>query len=136
MMVHLFAEYFDGDFERHGKRRFQEHYAMVRSLAANRQLLEYRVQDGWGPLCDFLGSDVPETPFPNGNNKAEMDQKVRELVDGEVQRLSDLAALTLLSFIGLLMVMYLMQSLIAPLEGKILELVVLLPFTLELAKVL
>lgn len=126
MMVHLFAKYFDGDFELHGKRRFHEHYNMVRALAPEGQLLEYRVQDGWGPLCDFLGAKTPATAFPNGNTKAEMDQKVKELVGGEIHRLSQLAIQIAASVVGLLLVMYLAQTLVVPLERTALKALILL----------
>lgn len=31
------------------------------------KLLEWTVQDGWEPLCEFLGEDVPKIEFPSGN---------------------------------------------------------------------
>ena len=31
------------------------------------QLLVYRVGDGWGSLCEFLGHDVPDKDFPHEN---------------------------------------------------------------------
>ena len=31
------------------------------------QLLVYRVGDGWGSLCEFLGHDVPDKAFPHEN---------------------------------------------------------------------
>lgn len=50
--------------------RFEAHYAAVRALVPPEQLLEYRLGDGWGPLCEFLG--VPEpgpgVPFPRVND--------------------------------------------------------------------
>lgn len=30
-------------------------------------LLVRSVEDGWEPLCRFLGKEVPSVPFPNGN---------------------------------------------------------------------
>ena len=35
------------------------------------RLLIFRPGDGWGPLCDFLGLPVPDTPFPRTNARAE-----------------------------------------------------------------
>lgn len=32
------------------------------------RLLEFRVEEGWGPLCEFLGKEVPEVKFPRGND--------------------------------------------------------------------
>ena len=46
------------------------HHARVRAAVAGQEgrLLEYKVQDEWGPLCEFLGKEVPEGGFPNIND--------------------------------------------------------------------
>uniref|UniRef100_H2Z271 Uncharacterized protein n=1 Tax=Ciona savignyi TaxID=51511 RepID=H2Z271_CIOSA len=31
------------------------------------KLLVYNFKDGWGPLCEFLGEEVPDKPFPRAN---------------------------------------------------------------------
>ena len=31
------------------------------------QLLQYHPSDGWEKLCNFLGTPVPDTPFPHVN---------------------------------------------------------------------
>ena len=31
------------------------------------RLLEWRVGDGWEPLCKFLGKEIPDEPFPHVN---------------------------------------------------------------------
>jgi hypothetical protein len=51
----------------HCLRVFEEHYARVRRIVPAERLLVYRVQDGWEPLCRFLGADVPDEPFPRVN---------------------------------------------------------------------
>ena len=52
-------------------RAFNEHNdAVRRSIPADR-LLVYQVKEGWDPLCRFLGKPVPDTPFPNTNNRQE-----------------------------------------------------------------
>lgn len=43
-------------------KRFLE---QVRGLVPKGRLLEWKVRDGWGPLCGFLKVEVPEEPFPN-----------------------------------------------------------------------
>ncbi|KAL4936892.1 hypothetical protein BDV06DRAFT_227475 [Aspergillus oleicola] len=50
---------------------FDAHYNHVRAAARarGREVLEFRVQDGWTPLAKFLGKDTPETPFPHVNEK-------------------------------------------------------------------
>lgn len=41
------------------------------------QLLEFRVQEGWDPLCKFLGQPVPSQPFPMTNGKAELVERIK-----------------------------------------------------------
>lgn len=47
---------------------YREHYAMVRRVTPKERLLEYRLGDGWEPLCRFLGKEVPDVPFPKVND--------------------------------------------------------------------
>lgn len=47
---------------------FERHIEQVRRAVPADRLLVYRVSDGWGPLCDFLGVPVPQVPFPKGND--------------------------------------------------------------------
>lgn len=37
--------------------------------AREREILEFKAADGWKPLCDYLGTDIPTTPFPRVNEK-------------------------------------------------------------------
>lgn len=53
---------------------YTEHYALVRKVTPKERLLEYRLGDGWEPLCQFLGKPVPDVPFPNVNDKAHMNE--------------------------------------------------------------
>ncbi|KAK1833847.1 hypothetical protein QBC39DRAFT_278440 [Podospora conica] len=57
------------DFEATGRAFFREHNDLVRGLAEGRRFLEWRPQDGWGPLCEFLGVEAPVegTPFPRSD---------------------------------------------------------------------
>ena len=60
---------FDGRVldKEHCLRVFQQHYERVRRTVPAERLLVYRVQEGWEPLCRFLGVDVPDEPFPRVN---------------------------------------------------------------------
>ncbi|KAF6231212.1 hypothetical protein HO173_010544 [Letharia columbiana] len=59
---------------------YKEHYRRIREAAPKGRLLEYRLGEGWGPLCDFLGKDVPEgLPFPRINEAAALKARVREV---------------------------------------------------------
>jgi hypothetical protein len=46
---------------------YERHNAEVRAAVPAEQLLEWRVTDGWGPLCDRLEVPVPTEPFPHTN---------------------------------------------------------------------
>ncbi|MEU3098709.1 sulfotransferase family protein [Streptomyces sp. NPDC006967] len=48
---------------------------VVRTLGAD-NVLVYDVQQGWEPLCAFLGTDVPREEFPRTNDTASMRQRV------------------------------------------------------------
>ncbi|ROV89109.1 hypothetical protein VMCG_09865 [Cytospora schulzeri] len=52
---------------RNGKWVYREHCNMIRGLVPKERLLEWTVEDGWEPLCEFLGKPVPEEPFPHVN---------------------------------------------------------------------
>ncbi|UNI19314.1 hypothetical protein JDV02_005505 [Purpureocillium takamizusanense] len=72
MLRKFFDTFFEGDFPNRGKDVFRRHYAEVRSLVPKERLLEYRVTDGWGPLCEFLGEPVPKgCAFPNVNDNSD-----------------------------------------------------------------
>ncbi len=46
---------------------FERHNAAVRKEIPSRRLLEWTPTDGWEPICERLGVDVPDEPFPNTN---------------------------------------------------------------------
>jgi hypothetical protein len=48
---------------------------VVRALGAD-NVLVYDVQQGWEPLCAFLGVDVPREDFPRTNDTASMRQRI------------------------------------------------------------
>ncbi len=54
-----------------GIRAFERRIEDVREALPADRLLVFEVKQGWGPLCDFLGLPVPDTPFPRSNNREE-----------------------------------------------------------------
>src|ERR1700712_1945979 len=48
----------------------KEHCNMIRGLVPKDRLLEWTIEDGWEPLCKFLGKPVPDEPFPHANSAA------------------------------------------------------------------
>ncbi|MCJ1230897.1 hypothetical protein MMC12_007571 [Toensbergia leucococca] len=66
---------------------FREHYANVRKITPPERLLEFDMATGWKPLCDFLGCEVPDKPFPRVNETAMLKEKLgiitrRSLMNG------------------------------------------------------
>jgi hypothetical protein len=55
---------------------FNQHSKEVRRRVPQEQLLVYEVKEGWGPLCEFLGVEEPDTPFPHLNDAAEMRRRM------------------------------------------------------------
>ena len=49
---------------------YHQHIAAVRAAVSADRLLVFSADQGWQPLCDFLGLPVPNTPFPNVNDRA------------------------------------------------------------------
>lgn len=46
---------------------FTEHCNMIRGLVPSDKLLEWAPEDGWAPLCEFLGRPIPKSNFPYAN---------------------------------------------------------------------
>lgn len=69
----------------HAIRVFEEHNAAVQAALPADRLLVYRAGDGWGPLCDFLGADVPAEDFPHVNDSGSIqDLAARTIAEGKV----------------------------------------------------
>lgn len=49
----------------YGPGHYEYHNEQVRKVVPKEDLLEFNVKQGWGPLCEFLGVEVPDVPFPN-----------------------------------------------------------------------
>ena len=62
--------FFDGDVygREHLIQAFNKHVeAVTQGIPADR-LLVFEAKQGWRPLCEFLGVDVPDEPFPHANS--------------------------------------------------------------------
>ncbi len=47
---------------------FNAHNEEVERTVPPERLLVFEVEQGWGPLCEFLGVPVPDVPFPHVND--------------------------------------------------------------------
>lgn len=61
---------------------YQQHIEAVRAAVPGDRLLVFTADQGWEPLCEFLGVPVPDAPFPNVNSRAEFQKIKRGLVSG------------------------------------------------------
>lgn len=59
------------EVEARARESYDAHYASIRKIVPPELLLEYRLGDGWDPLCDFLGKGLPNVPFPRLNDPTE-----------------------------------------------------------------
>ena len=58
------------------KDAYRKHYELVRRVTPPERLLEFRLEDGWGPLCKILNKSVPDEPFPRTNEKEYLNEKI------------------------------------------------------------
>jgi hypothetical protein len=65
---------------------FQRHNESVRAGVEADRLLVYEVEQGWTPLCEFLGVDVPSQPFPRVNESGTFHQNVDQAASPEDPR--------------------------------------------------
>jgi sulfotransferase family protein len=59
---------------------FLRHNDSVRAGVPAERLLVYEVEQGWAPLCAFLGVEVPDVPFPRGNDAGSFQRNVDQAV--------------------------------------------------------
>ncbi|MDA0231798.1 MAG: hypothetical protein O3B21_16680 [Proteobacteria bacterium] len=62
--------------------RYAEHVAEVKAAVPAEKLLEYSVDQGWAPLCEFLGVPVPDSKFPNVNDRAAFQKTIADITKG------------------------------------------------------
>ncbi|QEC69127.1 hypothetical protein FRZ67_18070 [Panacibacter ginsenosidivorans] len=61
---------------------YKQHIEDVKATVPADKLLIFSVDQGWGPLCKFLGVEVPATPFPNVNDKAQVKKTIADFTKG------------------------------------------------------
>ena len=60
---------------------YHEHVEQVRAEVPPERLLVFDVRQGWEPLCEFLGVDVPAEPFPHLNDGDDVFANTRAAFD-------------------------------------------------------
>jgi len=97
---------FEGKFEdkRYAIEVFNQHNEEVKRRVPKERLLVYEVKEGWGPLCEFLGVEEPDEPFPRLNDTAEVQCLIL------VARILSVAIPTALALMGITALMVLSRS--------------------------
>jgi Sulfotransferase domain len=62
------------------------HTEEVKRTVPAERLLVWSVNDGWGPLCEFLEVEVPAEPLPHANDR---DTFLERVTDGAIAALQD-----------------------------------------------
>ena len=63
----------------HARQTYDAYYREIRKQVPPERRLEYKMGDGWEPLCAFLGVPVPEgVEFPRENDKASHEKEGAE----------------------------------------------------------
>lgn len=95
---------FGGRFEdrEHATRTFERLNERLVQRVPPERLLIYSVSEGWGPLCDFLGVEPPDEPFPRRNDARSFRRMTRTLpafaaAGGAIALLTALVALAVLA---------------------------------------
>ena len=82
---------------------YNEHLKSVKKTIPADKLLIYRVNEGWGPLCEFLNVDKPEIPFPKVNDTAEMLRNFAIVKSLPYVLILSIAAISMLLFMSVLL---------------------------------
>ncbi|GJL90656.1 sulfotransferase family protein [Hyphococcus sp.] len=66
--------FFDNEIHDHDHltAAFNRHTEEVKKAIPKERLLVFEAKDGWAPLCEFLGKDIPSEAYPRVNSKEEM----------------------------------------------------------------
>lgn len=70
---------FGGAFEdkEAARKVFEQHEADVKAAFPEDRLLVFHPKEGWEPLCAFLDKPVPDGPFPNVNDRADFQTRIK-----------------------------------------------------------
>jgi hypothetical protein len=68
------------DFKAQIRHYYDNYYDMVREKVPADRLLEYKLGDGWEPMCEFLDRPVPDEPFPRVNDALDHEKRVMAIL--------------------------------------------------------
>jgi hypothetical protein len=61
---------------------YKQHIEDVKAAVPPDRLLVFSADQGWGPLCEFLGVPAPDSKFPNVNDRSEIKKTIGEITRG------------------------------------------------------
>lgn len=61
-------------------RGYNTAYEEVRRVVPPEKRLEYSLGQGWEPLCEFLGTKVPDKPFPHENDLSAFEDGIKVFI--------------------------------------------------------
>lgn len=61
---------------------YHQHIDEIKATVPTDRLLVFSVDQGWHPLCEFLGVPVPATEFPNINNRNAIKARLKTMTRG------------------------------------------------------
>lgn len=106
----MFRTYFKADTKeklmKNARPVYREHNVMVRRMVDKERLLEFKLQDGWEPLCKFLGKPIPDAEFPRLNNSVVMKEKIGILIKASALKLLKDFAMVVGGFVVVLVAIY------------------------------
>ena len=68
------------DHKEKAMRLYQAHKDEVKNTVPADKLLVFRPEEGWGPLCEFLGVPVPDQPYPKKNQRKEFHEQISRMI--------------------------------------------------------
>ncbi|KAH9993141.1 hypothetical protein F4779DRAFT_608898 [Xylariaceae sp. FL0662B] len=82
---------------------YRDHRNMIKGQVLPHRLLEWTYEDGWEPLCKFLGKEIPNEPFPHANaSGADFESKGNQVINITMRKVVRNLAIVTVAF-GLLL---------------------------------
>ena len=89
------------------KKKYREHNERVQAVIPKEKLLIFNVKQGWKPLCEFLGCEIPDQEFPRVNVAGSLAKKGIQMIRND---LKNMLFIILAVFAFLASIFYLMCS--------------------------
>ena len=78
--------FFSSEWKAKAKSGYLTHNEMVKRITPKDRLLLFQLDEGWEPLCRFLGKRIPDVPFPRVNETAAVQGKINLYITQSYKR--------------------------------------------------